>query len=123
AGAGSSPPEERPGWAPGAVRERDAQQARLRTAHELGVLAGRLISDPAVGTGVVGREERTDHELAGLDGDDLAADLLNGAAVLVAHRGWLGDRIGTAVWPQVRPAYARGRDPDDGICRLDDRRD
>jgi len=63
------------------------------------VLAGRLISDLTVGTGVVGREERTDDELAGLDGGDCAADLLDNAAVLVSHRRRLGNRIDAAVWP------------------------
>src|SRR5206468_3069584 len=76
----------------------------------------------AVGAGVVGRGERADDELAGLDRGDRPADLLDDAAVLVPHRGRLGDRVGAAVGPQVGPAHAGGRDPDDGIRRLDDGR-
>src|SRR5438445_7983098 len=41
----------------GAVSEWHAQQRRLRRADELRVLARGLITDLAVGTGVVGREE------------------------------------------------------------------
>src|SRR5437016_3373132 len=84
--------------------------------------AGRLVSGLTVGTGVVGGEERTDDELSALDGSDLAADFLNDAAVFMPHRGRLDDRADAAVWPQVRTANAGGRDPDDGICRLEDRR-
>src|SRR5207245_5171862 len=93
-----------------------------RRADELGVLARRLISDLTVRAGVVGGEERSDDELTGLDGGDCAADLLNDAAVLVPHRGRLGDRLDATVWTQVRPTDTRGRYPDDGICRLDDLR-
>ena len=40
-------------------------------------LARRLIAVAAVRARVVGREERPDHELAGLDRRDVAADLLD----------------------------------------------
>jgi hypothetical protein len=106
----------------GAVREREVQALRLRAAHELLALAGRMVARLAVGTGVVGREERADDELAGFDRGDRAADILDDAAVLVPHRGRLGDGVDTAVIPQVGPAHARGRDPDEGIRRLGDRR-
>src|SRR5207244_8271613 len=86
-------------------------------ADDLLVFAGSLITGLAVGTGVVGGKERTDYKLARFDGGDSAADLLNDAAVLVPHWGRLGDRIDAAVWPQVRPAHAGGRDPDNGIRR------
>src|SRR6266496_1651907 len=106
----------------GAVRERDAQHGRLRAADELGVLAGRLVARSANGTGVIGGEERTDNELAALDRGDLTADFLDDAAVLVPHRARLRCRVEAAVGPQVGPAYARGRHPDDRIRRLDDPR-
>jgi len=51
------------------------------------MLAGRLVSHMAVGTRVVGREERTDDKLTALDRLDGASDLLDDAAVLVPHRG------------------------------------
>ena len=76
-----------------AVRERDAQQRRLRAADELAVLARRLVAGLAVGAGVVGGEERADDELPRLDRRDRAADLLDDAAVLVPHRGRLVDRL------------------------------
>src|SRR5207245_9762829 len=86
---------------------------------ELRAQARGLITDLAVGTGVVGGEERSDDELTRLDGGDCAADLLNDAAVLVTHRGRLGNRLDAAIRPLVRPADTRGRDPDDGIRRPD----
>src|SRR2546427_22673 len=73
--------------------------AGLRSAHELGVLARGLITDLAVGTRVVGGEERSDDELAGLDGGDCAAGLFDDTAVLVTHRGRLGNRLDAAVRP------------------------
>src|SRR5206468_7066185 len=106
----------------GAVRERDAQHGRLRATDELGVLAAGLVAGLAVGTSVVGSEERSDDELAGLDRGDRAADLFDDAAILMAHRGRLGHRVGAPVGPQVGPAYAGGRHPDDRIRRLDDPR-
>jgi hypothetical protein len=71
----------------------------LSCADKLAVLTGRLVTNLAVRTGVVGSEKRTDNELAGLDGGDPAADLLNDATVLVPHRGGLGDRLDAALWP------------------------
>jgi hypothetical protein len=106
----------------GAVRERDAQPRRLRAADELGLPAGRLVAVLTDGAGVVGREERADDELAGPDRPDGAADLLDDAAVLVPHRGRLGDRLEAAVGPKIRAAHAGRRDPDDGIRRLHDLR-
>src|SRR5207247_6564327 len=58
--------------------------------------------------------------LPGLNRGDGASDLLDNAAVFVAHRGWLSNRLDAAIRPEVRSANARGRDPDDGIGRLDD---
>src|SRR5205823_11185627 len=62
----------------------------------------------------------TDDELAGLDRRHGAADLFDDAAVLVAHRRRLGGRVNAAVGPQVGAAHAGGREPNDGIRRLDD---
>jgi hypothetical protein len=45
--------------------------------------AGALVAGLAELAGVVGGEERADHELAGPDGGDLAADLLDDADVLM----------------------------------------
>src|SRR5439155_15453412 len=87
---------------------------------ELLVLAGGLIPRMALRTRVVGREERSNDELAWLDRPDGASDFLDDAAVLVPHRRRFGSRIDTAVGPQVGPTDARGRHLDDGICRLDD---
>jgi hypothetical protein len=74
---------------------------RLRRADELGVLARGLITDAAVGTGVVGREERSDDKLAGLNGGNCAADILDDAAVLVTHRRRLDNWLDAAIRPQV----------------------
>src|SRR5882762_2757030 len=87
------------------------------------MLARRLIAGLAVRTGVVGGEERTDDELARLDCSDSATDLLDDAAVLVPHRGGLGDLVDAAVAPEVGPADARRGHLDDGVRRLDDPRD
>src|SRR5438128_2756297 len=85
------------------------------------MLAGRLVSALAVGTGIIGGEEGTDDKLARLDRGDRATDLLDDAAVLVSHRCRLIDRLDAPVWPQVRTADAGRRNPDDGIRRRDDR--
>src|SRR6266849_982799 len=83
-------------------------QRSLSASNELAVVAGRLVSNLTGGTGVVGREKRTDHELTWLNGFHLASDLLDDAAVLVPHRGWLGDWLDATIRPQVRSAHARG---------------
>src|SRR5581483_10841173 len=75
------------------VRQWNAQTGRLRAADEFGVLAAGLISRSTVGTGVVGCEERADHELTGFDRAHFAADLLDDATVLVPHRCGRGDRV------------------------------
>jgi len=53
-------------WPQGAVREWDTQNRRLRSADDLLVFAGSLITGLAVGTGVIGGEKGTDDELPGL---------------------------------------------------------
>ncbi len=87
----------------GAVGERDAQQLRLRTvaADVLGVHAAGLVAGEADLAGVVGGEERADHELAGADVADVAADLFDDAAVLVAHQDGAREWLETSVGPQV----------------------
>src|SRR5205823_12365187 len=67
-------------------------------------------------------EERADDELAAFYQPDSAADFLDDAAILVAHRRRLGRSFATAVGPQVGAADAGRREPDEGIRRLDDRR-
>src|SRR5436853_272295 len=84
--------------------------------------AGRLVSCTAERAGVVRRKERADDELAWLDRFDRAADLLDDPAVLVAERCRLRHRLDAAVGPEVGPAHARGRHPDDRIRRLRDPR-
>jgi hypothetical protein len=70
----------------GAVGERDTQRFDLRAARAnvLAVLAGGLVAGPAVRASVVGGEEAADDELARPDGRDVAADLLDDAAILVS---------------------------------------
>src|SRR5438128_3723536 len=106
----------------GAVRERDAQPPRLRTTDELPMDARRLVSCAADRAGVVRRKERADDELAWLDRFDRAADLLDDPAVLVTERCRLRHRLDAAVGPEVGPAHARGRHPDDRIRRRRDPR-
>ena len=108
----------------GAVGERDAGVLGLCAGGGTGlpVDARRLVAGPADLAGVVGGEERADDELARLDGRDRAADLLDDADVLVAHRCRLVTGLDAAVGPEVRAAHAGGRQPDDGVGRLDDGR-
>src|SRR5438128_2223872 len=86
------------------------------------MLAGRLIAVLTIGTSVVRRGEGADHKLSRLDGLHRAANFLDNAAVLVPHRRRLGNRVDSAVWPQVRTAHASSRVPDNCIRRLQDRR-
>src|ERR671916_694888 len=96
--------------------------ASAATAPKQPVDAGRLVAGPADLAGAVRREERADDELVRLDQTHLAADLLDDADVLVAHRCRLRHRVGAAVGPEVRAAHAGRREPDEGVGRLDDRR-
>jgi hypothetical protein len=75
-----------------------------------------------MGTAVIGSEERTDDELSAPDRRDRAADVLDDAAILVTHGSRLGRGANAAVRPQVGPAHAGRRHPDDGIGGYDDRR-
>ena len=103
-----------------AIRQRHAEERRLRSNDPLPVGARRLIARLTVRTRVVGRGKRSDHELAALDRRDGAADLFDDAAIFVTHGDWVAGRVETAIGPQIRPADARGRQPDHGIRRLDD---
>ena len=105
-----------------AVGERHARQRRLRAGHELALLARRLKAEAAMRAGVVGDAERADDELARPDGRDGAADLFDDAAIFVAHRHRLRDGVQPAIGPQVGPADAGRRQPDDGVGRLEDLR-
>src|SRR5919108_80845 len=60
-----------------------------------------------------------DDELAALDRPHVFADLLDNAHVLVSHRGGPLEVFDSAIRPQVRPADARRRQPDDCVGRLD----
>jgi len=102
-----------------AVGERDTQKRRLRPGDERAVLAGRLIPDLAMRTGVVAREERSDGELSRRDRPHRAADVFDDAAVLVAHGRRTVGGADAAIRPQVGPADAGRREPDDGIRRFD----
>src|SRR5215217_8163220 len=81
-----------------------------------------MVAVPAVRARVVGGGERADDELARLDRPHGAADLLYDAAVFVPHRGGPVDGLEPAIRPEVRPAHAGGRDPDDGVRRSFDPR-
>src|SRR5215472_11030363 len=72
----------------GAVGERDPRPFGLGPdrPYGLAVDARALVARPADLAGVVGGEERADHELAGPDDPDLGPDLLDEAGVLMAHR-------------------------------------
>src|SRR5713101_1694527 len=103
-----------------AVRKRNAQQRSLGSAYEFSLLAGGLIAKVAVRACIVRSKERADDELAWFNSLDLAAELLNDAAVLVPHRCGLVYGANAAIAPQVRSADARSRDPNNGICWLGD---
>src|SRR5579885_156347 len=108
----------------GAIGERDAGSLRLRSygAHKHPVEARALVPGLADLTGIVRGPERANHELTGLDRPNRASDLLHDAHILVPHRRRLADRLYTTIVPQIGPAYAGGRDPDDGVRWFDNLR-
>src|SRR5512143_2161689 len=83
------------------------------------MLAGGLITVSAVGTSVVRRGERADHELTRPDALHRAPDFLDNAAVLVPHRSGLRIAANASVWPKIGPAHTSDRYPHDGIGRFD----
>src|SRR5206468_6435049 len=89
-----------------AVRQRHAQVRRLGTfrADGLGVHATALIAWHADGTRVVGREEGAHDELAALDLFYVAAEFLDDAAVLMAHRRWAVRRVYAPIRPEIGAA-------------------
>ena len=107
----------------GAVGQRNPHPLRLRAlrSRSYPVDAGALVAGPADFAGVVGGEERADHELAGPDRGDLGPDLLDDAHILVAHRRGSVDLVESPVGPQVRPADTRRGQADDRVGRLQDR--
>jgi hypothetical protein len=106
--SGSGCPE---GGDQGAVGQRDAGLLRLGAdprVDELGVHALGLEPGLADLAGVVGDDERADHEVPGLDGLHGRADLLDDADVLMSHEGVVGG-LDTAVRPSPSSERARGR--------------
>lgn len=83
------------------VRQRNPKPRRLRTADGLPVLTGRLITCFAVRARIIGSEEGSDDELARLERGDGAADLLDDATVLVAHRNRGGHFLDASIGPKV----------------------
>src|SRR4051812_27068529 len=106
------------------VGERNAGvlSLRARGRAELADRAAALEAGLAYLAGVVRGHERADDELTWLDAADVAADLLDDADVLMAHRARLLHRVDAAVWPQVGSADAGRRQPDDRVGRLLDGR-
>ena len=90
-------------WSSSTPDARPASRTSAVRADELAVDARALVPGLADRAGVVGGEERADHELAGLDVLDLAPDLLNDADVLVAHRGRPVDRFDPAIGHRSEP--------------------
>ena len=108
----------------GAIGERYSHSLGLRAAGRggLAVKTGGLITGPADFASVVGREERTDDELAGPDRGDRGPDLLHDSGVLVSHPSRLVHRFDSPVGPQVRSADAGRGGTDDRIRGRDNRR-
>ena len=109
----------------GAVGERDAQPFGLGAVGGAGLGGGRRSSGSRPGRSRrCCRRRRTSRPRTGrvLTVVTCVADLLDDAGVLVAHRPWPVDRLDAAVGPQVRPADAGRREPDDRVGRLDDLR-
>src|SRR5271166_4861398 len=102
------------------VGERHARQRRLRAGHEFALLTGRLETEPAMRAGVVGNAEGANDELAWPNRGHRAADLLDDAAIFVAHGHRGTDFVQAAEGPEVRPADAARREPDDRVRRMED---
>src|SRR6266536_2527832 len=121
-GSGSGRAKEAPGWPPG-CRPQAGRAAAAPAPRPQTPCAGRTSGIRRGSADTCYRRRRTtDDELAWFDRGDCATDLLDDAAVLVPHRGRLGNGLNAAIGPQVRPAYARSRYPDHGIRRFHDRR-
>ena len=77
-----------------------------------------LITGAADLTGVVGCEERTDHEVPDRDVGNRIAYPGDRSDVLVTHRHVV-DRVCAAVGPQIGTTNAGGGQSDDGVGRLE----
>ena len=97
------------------VREGHAQVRRLRANNRFEALQDVLITVSAVRARVVRREERADHELPRLHRRDVAPDLLDEPGRYSWPIAAGDDTVDAAVRPQVRPANARERQPNDGV--------
>ena len=112
------------------LRDRKLHQRalRLRNAHGFAlagvdapgapattVPAGRLQALSAEVAGVVGPDERGDHQIAALEAGDLGADVLDDADELVAHPAAAVLVRHGLVRPQVAAADACAGDPHDGV--------
>ena len=104
-----------------AVGERDARVLGLGAdvAHQFALHAAALVARLTDLAGVVGRDERSNNELARLDIADAAADFFDDTDVFVTH-GCVVDVVDAAVRPEIRTADARRRQPDDRVRRADD---
>jgi hypothetical protein len=106
-----------------AVGERDPQQGlRAARADVLEMRAAALTAGMADLAGIVGSEERADDELAALDILHRVSNLLDDAAVLVAHRHRLCGSIDAPVGPEIRPAHTGGGHTQDHIGRRENLR-
>ena len=116
-----------------ADRQDDERAVRLRDAHRLALAAVELGPAPAAAVeargvqplpaedaGAVGPGERRDDEVAGLDGADLGADVLDDADELVAHAAAGLARLHRLVGPEVAAADAGAGDAHEGVGRFDD---
>ena len=111
----------------------DERAVGQRHAHRLGLAAADAVACPEAAVparglqalaaevaGAVRPGERCDDEVAGRQGRDLGADLLDDADELVAHRASAGGRRQVVVRVQVAAADAGAHDPHDRVGRLHD---
>ncbi len=85
-------------------------------------IAGRIGADRPPWVQMKARVGRGRRDSIRNPADGRAPDLLDDAAVLVAERRRLGDRLETAVWPQVGSTNAGCRQSDDRVSRSHDLR-
>src|SRR6185437_14015882 len=117
-----------------AYRQHDERPVRLGNPHGLALAAIEVAAPPpavetrrlqplvAEDAGPVGPGERSDDEVARLDGADLSANRLDDADELVAHAPPLLARLHRLVGPEIAAADAGPGDGEKRIGRLDDPR-